>query len=99
MKLDKQAREATWKKHVIAASRHSSGDHAYCRDHDLNYPQFFYWRNKFRSQVSVSSQALVAAPSFLPVQVAPQMSDSARDLPNAEWLGRFAAELVRGLGQ
>lgn len=97
MKLDKQAREATWKRHVLAASKYRGGDQAYCRDHDLNYPQFFYWRNKFRSQVSVSSQALVAAQSFLPVQVASQVCDSARNLPDAVWLGRFAAKLIREL--
>jgi len=46
--LTSQARVDFWQAHVKAWQLSGRSQKTYCKAHDLNYPQFVYWRRKFR---------------------------------------------------
>ena len=101
MNLSKQTKQDFWKNHIARALKREMGARAYCRDNDLDPLQFYYWRNKFR-QAKARSTPQALMPTFAPVSIAPEAVEIHRSpgrLPDAEWVGRFAVELIRGLSR
>jgi len=100
MNITKQSKEDFWKTHIALATKYPAGARAYCRVHDLDHLQFYYWRTKLRKQVTMSTHQILARP-FVPVSVEPaRISDEGGgSLPDAEWVGRFAVQIIRGLSR
>ena len=62
--------ENFWRKHVIAFPKSGLTKKAYCRQHKVNYPRFFYWIRKISSALKTSHQNLTTViPPLLPVQL------------------------------
>jgi hypothetical protein len=100
MNITKQTKQDFWKIHITMAAKHATGARSYCRENDLDHLQFYYWRNKLRKQVAVSIHRDFARP-FVPVAVEAERitAEEARSLPDAEWVGRFAVQIIRGLSR
>lgn len=65
--------ENFWKKHVIAFPKSGLTKKAYCKQHKVSYPRFFYWIRKISSALKAPHQNLTAVmPSLLPVQLKPE---------------------------
>ena len=68
--LKGQARRDYWQSRIEAWQLSGQSQKAFCRAHDLNYPQFVYWRRKFRQHTAPASAK--ASSGF--VSVVPTMS-------------------------
>jgi transposase-like protein len=68
--LKGRARRDYWQSQIDAWQSSGQSQQAFCRVHDLNYPQFVYWRRKFRQSATPSSAK--ASSGF--VSVVPTMS-------------------------
>ena len=68
--LKGQARRDYWQSRIEAWQLSGQSQKAFCRAHDLNYPQFIYWRRKFRQHTA--SESAKASSGF--VSVVPTMS-------------------------
>ena len=53
--LKGQARRDYWQSQIEAWQLSGQSQKAFCRVHDLNYPQFVYWRRKFRPHTASAS--------------------------------------------
>jgi hypothetical protein len=51
-----------WKQHIEAWQSSSQTQTEYCRQHDLSYDRFVYWKRKFKRD---------AKPSFIEVKLSP----------------------------
>ena len=58
-----------WQKHVDRADQLKSSIPQYCKEHNLSYSAFLYWRRKLRSPGSRKQ-------SFVPVQVSPPVQSA-----------------------
>jgi transposase-like protein len=74
--LKGQARRDYWQSQIEAWQLSGQSQKAFCRLHDLNYPQFVYWRRKFRQRTA--SPSAKASSGF--VSVVPTMSAVASGL-------------------
>lgn len=76
-KAQSATRAAHWRPLVETWRRSGQAQKAFCRERDLNYDQFVYWRRKFSSRDADQSQrtssALVPV-SFAPKAAAPGLS-------------------------
>jgi len=68
--LKGRARRDYWQSQIEAWQLSGQSQKAFCRVHDLNYPQFVYWRGKFRQHTA--SPSAKASSGF--VAVVPTMS-------------------------
>ena len=69
--LKGQARRDYWQWQIEAWQLSGQSQKGFCRVHDLNYPQFVYWRGKFRQHTaSPSSKALSGFVSVVPTMSA-----------------------------
>ncbi len=100
MNITKQTKESFWKSHIGFAAKHPAGARSYCRENDLDHLQFYYWRSKLRKQVAVGIHRDLVRP-FVPMTVEPERitAEEVRSLPDAEWVGRFAVQIIRGLSR
>ena len=100
MNTTKQTKENYWKSHIGCAAKHPAGARSYCLENNLDHLQFYYWRSKLRKQVGVSIHRDLAQP-FVSVAVESERipTKDLRSLPDAEWVGRFALEIIRGLSR
>jgi len=100
MNITKQSKEDFWKTHIASAAKVPAGARAYCRIHDLDHLQFYYWRTKLRKKIVMSTHPILTEP-FLPVSIeSSRIRDEGEEsLPDAEWVGRFAVEIIRGLSR
>lgn len=100
MNITKQTKSDFWKTHIALAAKRGSSAQAYCRENDLDPLQFYYWRGKRKKQVLVSTHQALAR-VFVPVSVEPARLpvEDVRSLPDAEWVGRFAVQIIRGLSR
>lgn len=46
--MTSQERQQFWKQHIEVWQATDLSGAAFCKQHDLNYPQFNYWRKKFQ---------------------------------------------------
>lgn len=46
--MNSQERQQFWQQHVDAWQASDLSSAAFCKQHDLNYAQFNYWRKKFQ---------------------------------------------------
>ena len=77
-KADSEALSAYWQPQIAAWEGSGQTQRAFCKNHNLNYHRFVYWRRKFQNRVSKgtgqSSSALV------PVTWRPSPADNALSL-------------------
>ena len=75
--------EDFWRKHVIAFPKSGLTKKAYCKQHKVNYPRFFYWIRKISSPLktlpqkiscSMNQNLTTAIPPLLPVQLKQELS-------------------------
>ncbi len=92
MSKTKTSRKA-WRQHLVNFSNSGLSGAEYCRQNNLDYPQFLYWRVKY-SQVANASEhtALAVMPSndFVPVNIPvsaekPEVSDVSHILCSVEF--------------
>ena len=72
----------------------------FCQVRNLAYGQFSYYLRKDNNRGARTSKKSGRAelPIFLPLKVQDcQQGSNRQELPDAEWLGLFAAGLIRGL--
>ena len=55
--MKSQERQQFWQQHVDAWQASDLSGAAFCKQHDLNYAQFNYWRRKFQSIETVAKPA------------------------------------------
>ena len=55
--MKSQERQQFWQQHVAAWQTSDLSGAAFCKQHDLNYAQFNYWRRKFQSVDAVAKPA------------------------------------------
>ena len=67
--LKGQARRDYWQSRIEAWRLSGQSQKGFCRAHDLNYPQFVYWRRKFR-QHTASAKASSGFVSVVPTMSA-----------------------------
>jgi hypothetical protein len=65
--LTGQARIDYWQSQIDAWQASGLSQQAFCREHSLNYPQFVYWRRKFRLAATGEPAANT---TFVPVMTA-----------------------------
>ena len=80
------SKKEIWKKHVTDASMHREGKTAYCRERGINICSLHYWQKKFQKPTRELSP-------FVAVHV----EKAEYILPDPNWLGAFAAQLIRSL--
>lgn len=69
--LEGQARRDCWQSQIEAWQSSGQSQQAFCRTHDLNYPQFGYWRRKFQQSTAPSpTEASSGFVAVLPTAVA-----------------------------
>ncbi len=56
-----------WASHIQSWQKTQQSQSAYCRDHDLNYHRFTYWRRKLVKQAG-SARHPVQRSGFIPVE-------------------------------
>lgn len=89
---DQASKIEIWQKHLNQGAEHPKSIAAYCREHGIKASTFHSWRSRLRR--ARSKKAAGVSP-FVAVTVEKEIPE--RSLPEAQWLGRFAAELIRGL--
>jgi hypothetical protein len=62
-----ESRTVLWGRHIQDWQKTEQSQSAYCRDLDLNYHRFTYWRRKFANQSS-PAQHSVQRSGFIPVK-------------------------------
>ncbi len=62
-----ESRSAFWQRHIGHWQKTEQSQSAYCRDQDLNYHRFTYWRRKFALQTTPARQAIQRS-GFVPVK-------------------------------
>ena len=67
-----QERRQVWQQHIVASEVSGLSGAAFCKQHDLNYGQFNYWRKKLQQGKLVEPSAGFA--QVLPLAVAPNRS-------------------------
>ena len=67
-----QERRQVWQQHITASEASSLSGAAFCKQHDLNYGQFNYWRKKFQQTESTETSAGFA--QVVPLSVEPRHS-------------------------
>ena len=55
--MTSQEREQFWQQHIEAWQASDLSGAAFCKQHDLNYAQFNYWRKKFQIIEAVEKPA------------------------------------------
>ena len=55
--MKSQERQQFWQQHVDAWQASDLSGAAFCKQHDLNYAQFNYWRRKFQAVDAVAKSA------------------------------------------
>ncbi len=48
--MTSQDRQQFWQQHIDAWQASDASGAAFCKQRDLNYAQFNYWRKKFRAE-------------------------------------------------
>ena len=61
-----QSRHAYWQGHIECWQDSGQSQQSYCREHDLNYARFHYWRRKLR-QDERQDVPRTRASGFVPV--------------------------------
>lgn len=56
-----------WASHIQSWQKTQQSQSAYCRDHDLNYHRFTYWRRKLVNQASLARKPAQRS-GFIPVE-------------------------------
>jgi len=56
-----------WASHIQSWQKTQQSQSAYCRDHDLNYHRFTYWRRKLVNQASLARHPAQRS-GFIPVE-------------------------------
>jgi len=56
-----------WANHIQSWQKTQQSQSAYCRDHDLNYHRFTYWRRKLVNQASLARHPAQRS-GFIPVE-------------------------------
>jgi hypothetical protein len=101
MQSTEQSKEKFWQGHILRWRKSQMGIREYCQGHGISKDTFYYWRKRIGSRLPTipKSTFLAKASSFVPVQIdsSPLEMKSKLELPDAKWLGLFAAELIRGL--
>ena len=79
--LTGQARIDYWHSQIDAWQRSGQSQKAFCREQSLNYPQFVYWRRKFR--LAEANESVVNT-AFVPVMATTGVPESglSLSLPN-----------------
>ena len=69
-----------WGKHIQNWQQTDQSQNAYCKEHDLNYHRFTYWRRKLASK----DQPSALRSGFVPVKPCPSITPSGltATLPN-----------------
>ncbi len=66
-----------WASHVQSWQKTQQSQSAYCRDHDLNYHRFTYWRRKLVKQANPARHP-VQRSGFIPIE--PCSAEAAQSL-------------------
>ncbi len=98
MRVTDESKKKFWQEHISACSKSKLGIRQYCRAEGINHNTFYYWR--CRTGVNPEPKPLNKPSAFLPVTLKEKPRPVSFSSPNFEdpvWLGRFTAELIRGL--
>jgi hypothetical protein len=63
-----------WKQHIEGWKSSTQSQAGYCRQHELSYDQFIYWKRKFRRDSKSSFIELKLPPVTLPKMIPPTSS-------------------------
>lgn len=74
-------RSQYWKEQINAWQASGQSQQAFCRAHDLNYPNFGYWLRKLR-RLGVVDAAPRRSTGFVPVVASPTVGGLTICLPN-----------------
>jgi hypothetical protein len=74
MNTDQQAESLTtyWSQQIQSWQKTNQSQSDYCRNHDLNYHRFTYWRRKLSGQAR-PPQTAVQRSAFVPVKPSPSV--------------------------
>lgn len=101
MQSKEQVKREFWQSHISGWKKSSMGIREYCQNHGISKDTFYCWRKRLGPRLPAIHKSTFStrAASFVPVQIdsSPIAMRSESELPDAKWLGRFAAELIRGL--
>ncbi len=96
----KRLQEEFWKNHISSWKKSSLGVKAYCLENGISHNTFYFWRKKLRANLPVirPSASTAKISPFIPVGIKTDtIVPTYFQLPDAKWLGAFAAQLIRGL--
>jgi hypothetical protein len=95
MKRSRQEVEKFWKQHIEAAKSFPGSAQKYCDANEIESPSFYSWRKRLSGIARDPGSA-----KFLPVIISGSeqaTEQSARELPNAQWVAQVMLHLIRGL--
>jgi hypothetical protein len=84
-----------WLKHISSFSASGLSCAEYCRQNNLVYSQFLYWRSKYAKDIS-ATKSLNSAQAFIPVSIEP--TEKPRSNCSADSIGSVlcSVEFVQG---